>query len=46
MFSYQVVDVDFGVSSGNQGLEISVTEHPEPVQADDVGQPLPEGLTW
>jgi hypothetical protein len=37
---YQIIDVDFSVRSWNECLEISVAEHPKPVQVDHVGQTL------
>ena len=40
--SYQIVNVDFRIRTGNNCLEIPIAEHPEPVQIDYVGEPLSE----
>ena len=40
--SYQIVNVDFRIRTGNNCLEIPIAEHPEPVQIDNVGETLPE----
>ena len=38
----QVGHVDVVLSPGHQGGELLAAEHPQPVQADDISQPVPE----